>query len=162
LPCPTQTCHPDRSGPTFSSAPLSGASGRGVEGSAFSPFLCDLCVLPSACPERFLRRLTSVLLCLFFSPLFSASLCALGASALSLFFLSAFPELAIRNSSQTHQSPPPPATEIQFTMESANSPPIKTEHPLAAIYEFSFSFKRSSGQSGFPSSRQARNGLLKT
>src|SRR5208337_4717287 len=30
-----QICHPDRSGPTFSSAPNYGASGRAVEGSAF-------------------------------------------------------------------------------------------------------------------------------
>ena len=69
-PLPTK-CHPDRSGPIFSSAPLFGASGRAVEGSwhtpsrflhpwfqallfAFLAFLCDLCapssvisVLPS-------------------------------------------------------------------------------------------------------------------
>ena len=48
----TQNCHPDRSGPIFSFAPFSGASGRVVEGSACL-FLCALCVLPSACPEHF-------------------------------------------------------------------------------------------------------------
>jgi hypothetical protein len=31
----SQECHPERSGPTFSSAPHSGASGRAVEGSLF-------------------------------------------------------------------------------------------------------------------------------
>jgi hypothetical protein len=41
-------CHPDRSGPIFSFAPLFGASGRGVEGSAFPP--------PLANPQRVSRR----------------------------------------------------------------------------------------------------------
>ena len=64
----TQNCHPDRSGPIFSFAPFSGASGRVVEGSACL-FLCALCVLPSACPEHFfLRRVISVLPSFFSSP----------------------------------------------------------------------------------------------
>ncbi len=49
-----QNCHPDRSGPTFSFAPPSGASGREVEGSAFSALLCELCVLCGLCASFFL------------------------------------------------------------------------------------------------------------
>src|SRR5208282_1650626 len=48
-PASTQNCHPDRSGPIFSFALPFGASGRGVEGSAFSALLCELCTLSDLC-----------------------------------------------------------------------------------------------------------------
>src|SRR5208282_6864219 len=82
-------CHPacpeprrDRSGPIFSSAPLSGASGRAVEGSAFSLFLGALRVRRLPRPGRggiFSLRLS--LLC---------ALCALCVLCVSLFFFRPF------------------------------------------------------------------------
>src|SRR5208283_5148088 len=55
-----KNCHPERSGPIFSFAPICGASGRVAEGSA-SLFLCALCV---TIPLR-LRPDTTILFSLF-------------------------------------------------------------------------------------------------
>jgi len=70
----TTNCHPDRSGPIFSFAPFSGASGRAVEGSlrCFSLLcstLCVLCVLTSV---------NSVLPSLFLAFLFRAAFWRVG------------------------------------------------------------------------------------
>src|SRR5271157_1916808 len=42
FPSLRKTCHPDRSGPTFSLAPICGASGRVVEGSLLHSFTLSL------------------------------------------------------------------------------------------------------------------------
>jgi len=55
-------CHPERSGPTFSSAPISGASGRALEGSLMRlSFLCEFCAPPSACRAPHTPRLRATL-----------------------------------------------------------------------------------------------------